>query len=433
MMHTYPHPMTRNIRLPSFAQTLQAIGFVLLRILTSLAVVLLAVPVALLPVGTAVPAFVWVLFAIVDVALVVVLIRFARTRRIVIGALVGFAVVAALAVVASQAFAATPPIVGANGKPIPGSIAVMEKVELGGSEQWITIRGKNVDKPVLLYLGIGGPGAGGFPASALTLAPLEEHFVVVNWDQPGTGKSYHAAPIATLSVERFVSDAHELTQLLRARFHQDKIYVLGLSWGTILGTKLVQQYPDLFYAYVGTGQMVNTTENDRMGYALALKIAADRGETATLDTLHRNGPPPYAGHGMAMKYAVYNNVLFDYMGSPRLEQVLVLVPQFAREYGLVDKVNFARGLIESFPVVYPQLRDLDFTTQAARLDVPMYFLVGRRDVNAMASLVERYYKVLDAPHKELIWLDSGHGAGPEEIVDALVNHVLVTSRPGPAK
>jgi pimeloyl-ACP methyl ester carboxylesterase len=136
---------------------------------------------------------------------------------------------------------------------------------------------------------------------------------------------------------------------------------------------------------------------------------------------------------MAMKYAVYNNVLFDFMDSPRLEQVLVLVPQFAHEYGLVDKVNFARGLIESFPVVYPQLRDLDFTTQAARLDVPVYFLVGRRDVNAMVSLVERYYKVLDAPHKELIWLEAGHGAGPEEIADAMVNHVLVTSRPEPAK
>jgi len=220
MMHTYPHPMTRNIRLPSFAQTLRTIGFMLLRILIALAGVLLTVPVALLPVGTAVPASVWVLLAIADVALVVVLVRFARTRRAVIGVLVGFVVVAALVVVASQAFAATPPIVGANGKPIPGSIAVMEKVELGGSEQWITIRGKDVDKPVLLYLGIGGPGAGGFPASALTLAPLEEHFVVVNWDQPGTGKSYHAAPIATLSVERFVSDAHELTQLLRARFHR---------------------------------------------------------------------------------------------------------------------------------------------------------------------------------------------------------------------
>src|SRR6266487_1186826 len=184
---------------------------------------------------------------------------------------------------------------------LPGSIATLEQVTLGGSQQWITIRGKSAHNPVLLYLGIGGPGAGGFPASGMTLAPLENHFVVVNWDQPGTGKSYNAVPIPTLTVERFVSDAHELTQLLRTRFHQEKIYVMGLSWGTILGIKLVQQYPDLFSAYIGNGQMVNTTENDRLGYQLALKIVTERGDTATADTLRRNGPPPYVGDGMAMK------------------------------------------------------------------------------------------------------------------------------------
>jgi pimeloyl-ACP methyl ester carboxylesterase len=337
--------------------------------------------------------------------------------------------VAVLAVVASQVYAATPPIVGANGKALPGSIATLEKMNLNGSEQWITIRGKDASRPVLLYLGIGGPGAGGFPASALTLAPLEDHFVVVNWDQPGTGKSYGAVPISTLTVDRVVSDAHELTQQLRARFHQEKIYVLGLSWGTIVGTKLVKQYPELYHAYVGTGQMVNTTENDRLGYELAIELAAARGDPALVDTLRRNGPPPYSGDGMAGKYVVYNNVLFDHMGSLRIEQVLVIVPHFAREYGLLDKLNFARGLIDSYPVLYPQLRDLDFTTQAATVDVPMYFLVGRRDVNAVASLVERYYNILEAPYKELIWLDSAHGAGADEIRDALVNHVLTTSGP----
>jgi pimeloyl-ACP methyl ester carboxylesterase len=425
-MNTYAQPISHSARLSSLARLTRGIGIVLLWILTAIVVVLLAVPVALLPIATAVPAAIWVLLAIADIALVVALVRFARMRWAVLGA---FVVVAALAVAASQLFAATPPILGADGTPLPGSIATLEKVNLGGSQQWITIRGKDVTKPVLLYLGIGGPGAGGFPASALTLKPLEDHFVVVNWDQPGTGKSYGAVPISTLTVNRFVSDAHELTQLLRARFHQDKIYVLGLSWGTILGTKLVQQYPDLFYAYVGTGQMVNTTENDRLGYQLAIELAAERGDTKTVDTLRRNGPPPYAGEGMATKYMAYNNVLFDHMGSLRIEQVLVLVPQFAREYGFVDKVNFARGLIDSYPVLYPQLRDLDFTTQAPKVDVLMYFLVGRRDVNAVASLVERYYTVLDAPHKELIWLDSGHGAGADEILDAMVNRVLVTSGP----
>ena len=92
-------------------------------------------------------------------------------------------------------------------------------------------------------------------------------------------------------------------------------------------------------------------------------------------------------------------------------------------------MNFDRGLIESFAVLYPQLRDLDFTTEANKVDVPMFFLHGRNDVNATASLVERYYNVLQAPYKEMIWLDSGHGAGPEEIVDAMVNHVLPQTYP----
>jgi pimeloyl-ACP methyl ester carboxylesterase len=432
-MHTYPQSLPRTRALPSLGQLAHRLGNLLLRILTALVVVVLVVPVVMLPISTAVPAALWVLLALADIALIVVLVRFARTRRVAFGALAGFVGVVLLAVVASQAFAATPAIRGADGQPLPNSIAVLEKVNLGGSEQWITIRGKNINNPVLLYLGIGGPGAGGFPASALTLAPLEDHFVVVNWDQPGTGKSYHALPIARLTVERFISDARALTQLLRARFHQDKIYVLGLSWGTILGTKLVQRYPDLFYAYIGTGQMVNTIENDRLGYQLALKLATERGDSATVTTLQRNGPPPYVGDGMALRYAAYNNILFEQMGSLRLELVLLLAPQFAREYGLVDKLNFARGLIESYAVVYPQLRDLDFTTQAARLDVPVYFLVGRQDVNAMASLVERYYNRLAAPHKELIWLESGHGATAEELRDALVNHVLVTSGPHATK
>jgi pimeloyl-ACP methyl ester carboxylesterase len=341
----------------------------------------------------------------------------------------GLLTVAMLAVWLSQRFAATQPITDSNGQPLPNSIATLEKVTLGGSEQWITIRGHDVNKPVLLYLGIGGPGAGGMPANAMMFRALEEHFVVVNWDQPGTGKSYGAVPIASLTVDRFVADAHELTELLRARFQQEKIYVFGLSWGTILGIKLVQQYPELFYAYVGNGQMVNTTENDRLGYELALQLADEWDEPRTFDTLRRNGPPPYDGPGMALKYAAYNNVLFRHMDSPTLELVLLLVPHFAREYGLVDRVNFARGLLDSFPVVYAQLHDLDFETQAAQLDLPVYFLVGHEDVNAMASLVERYYNGLQAPHKELIWLASGHGATPEELTDALINKVLAQTQP----
>jgi CubicO group peptidase (beta-lactamase class C family)/pimeloyl-ACP methyl ester carboxylesterase len=428
-MTVIPYANIRKRSVPTRHPIIHTLMLALVWILEGILLIVLLLPVLLLFVATAVPFYWSITLLVVDVGLILWLVRRGQTVRTVAAVLVGFIAVAALAVIASQGFAATPSITDPSGKPLPNSIAVMEKVELGGSEQWITIRGKDINKPVLLYLGIGGPGAGGFPASAMTLTPLEDHFVVVNWDQPGTGKSYHAVPISTLTVDRFVSDAHELTQLLRARFHQEKIFVMGLSWGTILGTMLVQQYPDLFYAYVGTGQMVNTTENDRLGYEIAMRVAAEQGETATVNRLRRNGPPPYSEDGMAMKYALYNNVLFRYMGSATLEMVLLLAPQFAKEYGLIDRVNFDRGLIESFAVIYPQLQSLDFTTQAAKVDVPMYFIVGREDVNAMASLVERYYSVLQAPYKELIWVEGGHGANPDQLLDAMVNHVLPQSYP----
>ena len=80
---------------------------------------------------------------------------------------------------------------------------------LGNSEQWITIRGERLDNPVLIYLGIGGSGADGFPASKPTLASLERNFVVVNLDQPGIGKSYGAVPIRSLTVDRFVAETSE--------------------------------------------------------------------------------------------------------------------------------------------------------------------------------------------------------------------------------
>jgi pimeloyl-ACP methyl ester carboxylesterase len=396
-----------------------------------LALILAAFLVALLPIGTLVPALIWIPLAVVDVALIVVLLWFKWSLRAIGATIAGSLVISLLAVAVSQAFAATPPIADAQGRPIPNSIATLEKVNLNGSEQWITIRGKNINNPVLLYLGMGGPGGGGFTTRGL-FEPLEEHFVVVSWDEPGTGKSYNAVPINTLTPERFVADAHALTQMLRARFHQDKIYVYGVSWTSILGVWLVQQYPDLFYAYIGNGQMVNTTENDVMGYQLALDYLTERGDTAMLETLRGNGPPPYSGAGMVGKYVAYIDVLNDYMGEPRYALVIPIVPLFAPEYGLVDKVNHTRGLIDSFAVVYPQLKDLDFTTQADTLDVPVYLFAGRHDVNAMSSLVERYYGVLQAPHKELIWFEAGHGLSGDNLgqfVDVMVNKVLKQTYP----
>lgn len=394
------------------------------RILAILAAFILCLPVILLPLTTAVPASIWIVLVLLAIG--VFILQFRNPAA----GLAGTLIVSILAVLASQAFAATPTIKDAQGHRVPGSIATLEKVNLNGTEQWITVRGHDVTKPVLLYLGMGGPGGGGFATRTL-FEPLEDEFVVVAWDEPGTGKSYHALPIEDLTPQRFVEDAHALTLMLRERFHQDKIYIYGVSWTSILGIWLAQQYPDLYHAYIGNGQMINTTENDVMGYDLALQYLAEKGDTAALEALRKNGPPPYNGKDLVSKYVAYIDVLNDYMNAPRYALIVPVVPFIAPEYGYVDKLNHTLGLIQSFKVVYPQLQDLDFTTQATRLEVPVYIFLGRHDVNAMTSLVEEYYQVLEAPHKELIWLESGHGleeSNLPQFVDVMVNRVLAETQ-----
>ena len=392
--------------------------------------VVLLIPVVLLPVSTSVPTWCWVVLLLVDLALGVYLLR-ARWSVAKPAGMVGVILVAALAVMTSQVFAATPAITAADGRPVSNSIAVLEKVVLNGTEQWITIRGRDTRNPVLLNLGIGGPGGGGF-ASRTLFEPLEQHYTVVSWDEPGTGKSIGAVPLDQLTKQRFVEDGRALTQLLRQRFDQQRIYLYGVSWSSILGIWLIQQYPQLYHAFVSSGQMVNTTENDQLGYQLALEFSRQRGDQRTVRALEVNGPPPYAGENPVFRYLTYLDVLNDYMGSPRYAFVAPLIPFAAPEYGLVDKVNHTRGLIDSFNVVYPQLTGLDLAKQATALRVPVYFFVGRGDVNAMAPLVEDYVSKLTAPHKELIWVDGGHGLGSAEtgqFVDTMVNRVRRHSQP----
>ncbi len=130
-------------------------------------------------------------------------------------------------VLGSQWAANTPLILGVDGKPQPGSIATLEKVQLGGVEQSLIIRGQNVNKPVLLFLS-GGPGASEAARVLRFNQELEKHFVVVIWEQRGCGKSYPSLnPKAKLTLEQYTSDIIELSEILRTRFDEKKIYLVG--------------------------------------------------------------------------------------------------------------------------------------------------------------------------------------------------------------
>jgi len=311
----------------------------------------------------------------------------------------------------SQLTAFTPRIVDENGNTPENSIAELRKIELNGREQWISIRGWDKDAPVLLFLA-GGPGGTQMAAVRHELAELEKYFVVVNWDQPGSGKSYYAEKTNNITIETYIEDGHALTEYLKKRFMKEKIYLMGESWGSALGIFLIDRYQESYHAFIGTGQMVDFTETERMDYMKAMEIAQSKGDTTFIEKLKANGEPPYYGKDVTWKSALYLNYLSAYMVDyPNIHNpgYNTFRDIFSSEYGLLDKINFFRGIINTFNHVYQQLYEIDLRKGFVKLDVPVYFFLGRYDVNAPTVMVEEYEQILDAPDKKIVWFEhSGH-------------------------
>ncbi|NLY43304.1 MAG: alpha/beta hydrolase [Clostridiaceae bacterium] len=311
----------------------------------------------------------------------------------------------------SQLTSSTPPIVDEKGNTPKNSIAELRKLELNGRKQWISLRGWDKNAPVLLFLA-GGPGGTQMAAVRHELAELEKHFVVVNWDQPGSGKSYYTEKIKNITVQTYIEDGHALTEYLKERFSQEKIYLVGESWGSALGIFLVDKYPEFYHAFIGIAQMVDFAETERMDYAKTLEIAQSKGDTALIERLKANGMPPYYGKDVTWKSAVYLNYLSAYMAeNPEIQNpgYNTLRDICSSEYGLLDKINFFRGIINTYNHVYQQIYTINLRTDYTKLDVPAYFFLGRHEVNAPTVLAEEYAQVLEAPDKEIVWFEhSGH-------------------------
>ncbi len=315
-----------------------------------------------------------------------------------------------LALIALAVYLARPavtyPIMGPDGEPLPGSIAEIITVPLGGHDQTLMIRSRSEENPVLLYLA-GGPGGTDLGAMRADVS-LEEHFVVVTWEQRGAGKSYIALdPAETLTPEQMVSDTVELAHYLRNRFGEEKIYLVGNSWGTILGTLVVQQHPELFHAYVGTGQMVSPRDTDIMFYEDTLTWAERTGSTKLAATLRQNGPPPYAN---LLDYEPAISHEHDWNPYPDLDTSKEMPTNlFVPENSLMDRVNGLRSFLDTFSVLYPQLQEIDFRTDIPSLDVPVYIVMGKYEARGRAVLAQDWFESLEAPIKEMVVFEhSGH-------------------------
>jgi len=298
----------------------------------------------------------------------------------------------------------------------PNGIAELQPIDLGGYPQWLLIRGQDVSRPLLLFLH-GGPGESNMWLAHYTMKELEQHFVCVNWDQRGTGRSFRPGPPPeSMTIDQFVQDTIALIELLRARFGQQKVLLLGHSWGSVLAMKVAAARPDLLYAAIGMGQVVDNRRGEDLSYRYVLERAHAEHNRKAIRILEQLGGSDTLGKDGKF---VQRWWLFHYGGMTHALDTGAVVSTLlnAPECSIVDCIRGLRMRDMKFSIrrMGDEIMDVNLLQEIPELSVPVVFFAGRYDYTTPFALVEQFYASLHAPYKKLIWFEhSAHMPHMEE-------------------
>jgi len=293
-------------------------------------------------------------------------------------------------------------------------------VTLGGLEQWITIRGSSRDNPVLLLLH-GGPGD---VQSTFVeeYAPYEKDFVLVQWDQRGAGRTYgvNGAETPDLTLERLVQDGIELAEFLRRRFPGNELVVMGHSFGTAIATEMVRRRPELFAAYVGTGQIASWSESVHWQFEFLRQKAAETNDSEMLASLNAIGTPDPTD---AQQYFGFSRPIRRFLG-PGDQRWMTQLADYAQSPDRQNDPEFKAaldGMNFSGRALLPAQMNERLSSEALTFELPYIVIQGQQDVFTPTDPVVKYFESVAASKKRLVLLaDAGHFA--------LVSHAAEFSR-----
>lgn len=304
-------------------------------------------------------------------------------------------------------------------------------VTIGGIEQWITIKGNDSSKPVILFIH-GGPGSVMSPFDDAVYGSWEKEFILVNWDQRGAGRTYgRNAPEEAdedfyienpLTVEQMAADGIELAEFLTQHLGKQKIILAGTSWGSVLSTKMALQRPDLFHAYIGHAQIVNFIETLKSAFRTVLKMAKKAGDKEAVEKLETLGAPPYAEAKNAgqlfriiKKYERANEV-------PAPDSWWKLAPEYANEkdaknrydgddYSFIHFVGHEKLGIKSMGAT------IDFMNGGTEFEIPVYFVQGEGDILTPREISKEYFEKIKAPKKGYFLVKGAAHGHNQAVVD----------------
>ncbi|MEO7965919.1 MAG: alpha/beta hydrolase, partial [Gemmatimonadaceae bacterium] len=309
------------------------------------------------------------------------------------------------------------------------------EIDIGGIKQWIRVRGRDRRNPILLFVH-GGPGSPMMPGSWVFQTPWEEYFTVVQWDQRGAGKTAaandRAAVKPTITVDRMTQDLTEVVQYLRTSYRKEKIFLMGHSWGTIIGVNLAQLHPEWLYAYIGMGQLVYGVENEKLGYDFAMRAARAAQNTAAVSALEKIAPYPNEDGTIPVdKIIVQRQWVIAYggltWGRPDFayEQNTALV---SPDYTAKDVAAMNVEDLTSLEQLLGPPNKFDYR-KTTTFRCPVFILGGKYDYETVTEVAQRWFQTLKAPKKEFVFFDHSSHMIPFEEPGKLLLHLIQDIRP----
>lgn len=294
------------------------------------------------------------------------------------------------------------PILNEDGETIENSISEIEQMELGDLEQYIIIRGHDKTKPVLLFLH-GGPGYPEFFDIKRYNPELEKMFVVVDWIQRGTAKSFSSdIRPEQMKIKYMLDDIKELSLYLKQKFNQDKLYLMGHSWGTLLGMKAIDAYPELFHCFFSVGQVAAQYRSEEISMDWIKQKALESGDEDEITAVNAiELPTPDADGKTWINYFMANRRYVTKYGGARKQKVPFSHGYgfSSKEYTLMDKINSVRGILFSLEHLSGELVNSNLFEEIDSVHVPIYFFQGVDDYQTVHQVAKEFYNHVKAPKK----------------------------------